>query len=171
MRVRLPVLLALREVPSQHYIPFTDTPRSICSIGSRCNAKRLPCQAALNVPVSGSHNKLCLVNGRPSYALLDISACAAEHAAVVEAAARAAAAAADKHEGNKCALVDAGLGDAVVAALDGPAGQRMSAVVAACAALRSPATADDARPVTSRSGLSDQALFRDTTQSSIAECL
>lgn len=100
------------------------------------------------------------VNGTPSYALLDIPACAAEDAAVVEAAARAAAAAADKHEGNKCALVDAGLGEAVVAALHGPAGQQMSAVIAACAALRSPATADDARPITSRFESQTKLCFR-----------
>lgn len=71
---------------------------------------------------------------------------------VVEAAARGAAAAADKCEDNKCRLVDAGLGERLVAALRGPAGGHPGAVVAACAALRSPATADDARPVTSRCG-------------------
>ena len=71
-------------------------------------------------------------------------------AAVVEAVARAAAAAADKCEDNKCRLVDAGLGERLVAALRGAAGGHPGVVVAACAALRSPATADDARPVTSR---------------------
>ena len=70
----------------------------------------------------------------------------------MEAAARAAAAAADKCEDNKCRLVDAGLGERLVAALRGPAGGHPGAVVAACAALRSPATADDARPITSRCG-------------------
>ncbi|KAK9843790.1 hypothetical protein WJX81_006589 [Elliptochloris bilobata] len=74
----------------------------------------------------------------------------ADDAAVVEVAARAAAAAADKHEGNKCALVDAGLGERLVTALGGPAAGHPGAVIAASAALRSPATADDVRPVTSR---------------------
>jgi len=71
---------------------------------------------------------------------------------VAAGAASAAAAAAHKHEGNKCRLVDAGLGGGLVAVLRGPCAEDARAVVAVCSALRSMATADDARPTTSRCG-------------------
>ena len=73
-------------------------------------------------------------------------------AGVAAGAASAAAAAAHKHEGNKCRLVDAGLGGGLVAVLRGPCAEDARAVVAVCAALRLMATADDARPTTSRCG-------------------
>lgn len=59
-------------------------------------------------------------------------------------------AAATKHEGTKCAFVDAGA-PAVLAGLLRQPGLSDEAVILICGSLRTFATADDARPTTSRS--------------------
>ena len=67
----------------------------------------------------------------------------------MEATSACAEAAAAKHEGNKCACVDGGLPALLIKSARQPA-LGADALVGICAALRSFATADDARPTTSR---------------------
>ena len=69
---------------------------------------------------------------------------------MVEAASACAEAAAAKHEGNKSACGDGGLPALLIKPATQPA-LGADALVSICAALRSFATADDARPTTSRS--------------------
>ena len=75
--------------------------------------------------------------------------CCAGDSLVVEAAAACIQAAATKHEANKCAFVDSGVAALLIAAARVP-DQAPGALAAICGALRSFATADDARPSTSR---------------------
>lgn len=83
----------------------------------------------------------------PTYCFNNVP-CAGD-SAVVEAAAACIQAAAAKHEGNKCAFMDGGVAGPLIAAARAP-DQAPGALVAICGALRSFATADDARPSTSR---------------------
>jgi hypothetical protein len=73
----------------------------------------------------------------------------ADDASIVEGAAACAEVAAAKHEGNKCACMDAGVASMLVGAARLP-GMGPAALERICAALRTFATADDARPSTSR---------------------